>query len=111
MTDGTIADGHVRCKNDTAQQSGNAFPMNRVPFVRSPDWTEVQAMNAELLEPRTKKHEVGEKALSADGQRKLLIVDDKELTCKQMQQLLQGGANNLQVTYQTDSHKALEELT
>src|SRR5207302_984080 len=40
---------------------------------------------------------------------KMLIVDDNETTCKQLQTLLRSNPA-LQLTYQTDGKKALEEL-
>src|SRR5882672_7823328 len=43
------------------------------------------------------------------GQRRLLIVDDNELTCKQLQTLLQADTS-LHVEFQIDSNKALKAL-
>src|ERR1700730_14221369 len=41
-------------------------------------------------------------------QRRLLIVDDRELTCQQLQQILQSDV--LDVEYRTDGHQALKAL-
>ena len=42
--------------------------------------------------------------------RRMLIVDDDEVTCKQLKELLETNPS-LQVTFQTDGQKALDELT
>ncbi len=59
--------------------------------------------------PESKKNNVPETLTVAPGPRRVLIVDDNETTCKQLQSLLHAD-QNLQVTFQTNSHNALEEL-
>ena len=41
------------------------------------------------------------------ARRRILVVDDNEMTCKQLQKILQADAS-LQVEYQTDGNQALE---
>ncbi len=53
---------------------------------------------------------VQEKPLVSTPSRRVLIVDDNETTCKQLQTLLRANPL-LQVTIQTNGQKALEELT
>src|SRR5438132_2024389 len=48
-------------------------------------------------------------SVAAAAPRRVLIVDDDEATCEQLQSLLQANPA-LQVTFQTDGQKALEEL-
>jgi DNA-binding NtrC family response regulator len=51
-------------------------------------------------------------ATAGDGatqpRRRLLVVDDRELTCQQLQQILQN--DRLEVAYRTDGHQALQAL-
>ena len=43
------------------------------------------------------------------ARRRILVVDDNEMTCKQLQKILQADSS-LQVEYQTDGNQALEAL-
>ncbi len=52
----------------------------------------------------------GEQRAEAAPPRRLLVLDDNEITCNQMQSLLNGNAG-LKVSFQTSGAKALEELT
>src|SRR5213592_3981318 len=67
--------------------------------------------------PRSSHPKVDDKAASVNGAsgdepqspRRLLVVDDNELTCKQLQKALQGTAS-LEVEFTTDGNQALTIL-
>src|SRR5207244_185249 len=64
------------------------------------------AMAHEQKKPAEKKSASGE---TGSPIRPLLIVDDNEVTCKQLQHLLQSDAG-LRVEFLTDSNKAMAAL-
>src|SRR4051794_36006493 len=62
-----------------------------------------------LKNPDSRTNHTPAPSLNGTHARQLLIVDDNELTCKQLQKLLQTDSA-LKVEYQTDSQQALEAL-
>ena len=66
-------------------------------------------MSSEIQIPEAKKKTVQDNSLIPTPSRRVLIVDDNETTCKQLQTLLHANPA-LQVTFQTNGQKALEEL-
>jgi DNA-binding NtrC family response regulator len=65
-------------------------------------------MSRELKLPANGQN--GKEEPSGVAPRRMLIVDDNETTCKQLQTLLHDKAR-LEVSFLTDGHKALEEVT
>lgn len=66
-------------------------------------------MTEELRQPVPEQQGVDAESAATPECRRVLIVDDNVQVCKQLQALLQANAA-LQVTYETDGHKALENL-